>query len=278
MSPLDHLAHPEFSRRSDGHLHIVRDVSVRHEAKRPGLLASVVNSSGTRSHAVNLDGTVVSWNRGRREPVRVHKRESSAKARMLAPPAATRGSFLHGGRCEGRHVPFRYISSQKDGCEIEVCSLYPDANRDGGVVALPLSPGHPPAQAGEASAARKPGSLKRVAGDWRAGQLHPDIEQAGGPVRILDGISNRQAVSAHSGRMDGFDSSVPCHDGRLSRGEVSQGPNFNKEYGIVRQNDHASAGSTEAGKLEFASRGSPLRSPASLKTSPDSKLSRCNAR
>src|ERR1035438_4324751 len=44
---------------------IVRDVSVRHEAeKNRALLASVVDSSGDMIHAVNLDGTVASWNPG----------------------------------------------------------------------------------------------------------------------------------------------------------------------------------------------------------------------
>jgi diguanylate cyclase (GGDEF)-like protein/PAS domain S-box-containing protein len=118
---------------------IVRDVSVRHEAEETrALLASIVNSSGDAIHAVNLDGTVIGWNRGAEDLFGYTNEEIVGKSvAMLAPPG--RGhevAFFLGGVAKGDIVaPFDTFLCSKDGVEIEVSlSLSPMRNSDGEVV------------------------------------------------------------------------------------------------------------------------------------------------
>jgi diguanylate cyclase (GGDEF)-like protein/PAS domain S-box-containing protein len=117
---------------------IVRDVSVRHEAeKNRALLASMVESSGDAIHAVNLDGTVVSWNRGA-EALFGYKNEEiiGRSIAVLAPPG--RGmevpSFME-TIAQGNHVaPFDTFLRDKDGHDIDVSlSISPIRNSAGEV-------------------------------------------------------------------------------------------------------------------------------------------------
>ncbi|MGB9407821.1 MAG: PAS domain S-box protein, partial [Terracidiphilus sp.] len=118
---------------------IVRDVSVRHEAeKNRALLASVVESSSDAVHAVNLDGTVVSWNQGAEALFGYTNEEIIGKnIAMLAPD--DRGqevpSFMAVIAQGGLIGPFDTFLRSKDGRDIDVSlSISPIRNSDGEVV------------------------------------------------------------------------------------------------------------------------------------------------
>ncbi|MFY9853812.1 MAG: PAS domain S-box protein, partial [Terracidiphilus sp.] len=118
---------------------IVSDISIRHEAeKTSALLASIVNSSRDAVHAVNLDGTVISWNRGAEDLFGYASEEIIGKSiAMLAPPG--RGHEVAGFMgvvAKGEIVaPFDTFLRSKDGCEIEVSlSISPMRNSVGEVV------------------------------------------------------------------------------------------------------------------------------------------------
>ncbi|MGA3161009.1 MAG: PAS domain S-box protein [Terracidiphilus sp.] len=118
---------------------IVRDVSARHEAEKSrALLASVVESSSDAIHAVNLDGTVVSWNRGAEALFGYTKEEIIGRSiAILAPPGRVQevASFM-GIVAQGEYItPFDTFLCHKDGRGIDVSlSISPIRNSDGQVV------------------------------------------------------------------------------------------------------------------------------------------------
>jgi diguanylate cyclase (GGDEF)-like protein/PAS domain S-box-containing protein len=118
---------------------IIRDVSVQYEAeKAKALLVSVVESSNDAVHAVNLDGTVASWNRGAEALFGYTNEEIIGRSiAILAPPG--RGhevpSFMR-IVARGEHVaPFDTYLRNKDGRNIDVSlSISPIRNSAGEVV------------------------------------------------------------------------------------------------------------------------------------------------
>ena len=117
---------------------IVRDVSVHYEAEKArALLASVVESSGDAIHAVNLDGTVISWNRGAEALFGYTAEEVIGRSiAILAPPGRNLEvpSFM-GAVARGEHVaPFDTFLCGKDGHNIDVSlSISPIRNSAGEV-------------------------------------------------------------------------------------------------------------------------------------------------
>jgi diguanylate cyclase (GGDEF)-like protein/PAS domain S-box-containing protein len=118
---------------------IVRDVSVRHEAEKAhALLASVVESSGDLIHAVNLDGTIASWNSGAERLTGYTSEEILGKHVVFL---ATFGfeeqvrqnlKAIQKGCIVG---PFDVVIRRKDGTGIDVSlTLSPIQNSDGEVV------------------------------------------------------------------------------------------------------------------------------------------------
>jgi diguanylate cyclase (GGDEF)-like protein/PAS domain S-box-containing protein len=118
---------------------IVRDVSVRHEVeKAKALLVSVVESSSDAVHAVNLDGTVASWNRGAEALFGYTNEEMMGRSiAILAPPGRGQevSSFMR-IVAQGEHVaPFDTFLCNKNGRNIDVAlSISPIRNLAGEVV------------------------------------------------------------------------------------------------------------------------------------------------
>ncbi|HME58229.1 MAG TPA: PAS domain S-box protein [Terracidiphilus sp.] len=118
---------------------IVRDVSVRYEAeKNRALLALLVESSGDLIHAVNLDGTIASWNSGAERLTGYTSEEIlGKKTEFLVPPRhEDRVQKNLGTIREGCALgPFDTVLRRKDGSEIDVSlTLTPIRNTDGVVV------------------------------------------------------------------------------------------------------------------------------------------------
>jgi diguanylate cyclase (GGDEF)-like protein/PAS domain S-box-containing protein len=118
---------------------IVRDISAHHEAeKNRALLASVVESSGDLIHAVNLDGTIVSWNRGAERMTGYTSEEILGKsATMIVPPGHEEYvrknlKTIRDGRTAG---PIDVVLQRKDGSAFDVSlTLSPIRNAEGAVV------------------------------------------------------------------------------------------------------------------------------------------------
>ena len=117
---------------------IVRDVSIRREGDKAwALLASIVESSTDAIHAVNLDGTVVSWNRGAELLFGYTRDDAIGKSiAILAPPGREEevrqlmGIIGTGGVIS----PFETVLRAKDGRDIDVwLSISPIRNTDGEV-------------------------------------------------------------------------------------------------------------------------------------------------
>jgi PAS domain S-box-containing protein len=120
---------------------VMRDISERREAEQArALLASIVESSEDAIHAVTLDGTIVSWNRGAEALFGYSRREIVGKnIGVLAPP--DRGGEvlqLLGAIREGGAVsPFDTVLHGKGGREIDVLlSISPIRNPAGEVVGV----------------------------------------------------------------------------------------------------------------------------------------------
>jgi diguanylate cyclase (GGDEF)-like protein/PAS domain S-box-containing protein len=118
---------------------IARDISAaRKAAEAQALLAAIVESSGDAIHALNLDGTVASWNPGAEKLIGYTSDDIVGKsASILASPA------LHEKMredlqavAEGSSIgPFDTVIPRKDGSEIDASiSLSPIRNGAGDVV------------------------------------------------------------------------------------------------------------------------------------------------
>ena len=118
---------------------IVRDISERHEAEQArALFSSIVESSDDAIYAGNLDGTIVSWNRGAEVLFGYSTEEILGKNVSILAPS---GRCDEVGRCletigEGDRVsPFETVRQRKDGREIDVLvSVSPIRNPAGEVV------------------------------------------------------------------------------------------------------------------------------------------------
>ena len=118
---------------------IVRDVSERQESEQArALLAAIVESSNDAIHAVTLDGTVVSWNRGAEVLLGYSGQEILGKSiAMLAPPdRCDEVRQLLGVILRGDSVcAFETVLQAKDGQGIDVLlSISPVRNPAGEVV------------------------------------------------------------------------------------------------------------------------------------------------
>jgi diguanylate cyclase (GGDEF)-like protein/PAS domain S-box-containing protein len=117
----------------------LQDITEQNAAEETrALLASIVESSDDAIHAVNLDGTVTSWNRGA-EVLFGYKREEiiGKNIAILAPPGRQEEvqQFLE-FVAEGNPIsPFDSVLRDKAGCDIDVSlSISPIKNSDGNVV------------------------------------------------------------------------------------------------------------------------------------------------
>ncbi|HXN49513.1 MAG TPA: PAS domain S-box protein [Bryobacteraceae bacterium] len=118
---------------------ILRDVSERHEAERSrALLASIVECSDDAIHAVNPDGTIVSWNQGAEKLFGYSSQEAVGNSiGILAPPG--RGEevarFLDAVGKGNPVAPFETVLRAKDGRDVDVAlSISPIRNANGDVV------------------------------------------------------------------------------------------------------------------------------------------------
>jgi diguanylate cyclase (GGDEF)-like protein/PAS domain S-box-containing protein len=120
---------------------IVRDVSLRYEAeKNRSLLVSVVESSEDLIHAVNLDGTIVSWNRGAERMAGYAREEILGKNAAILVTPSRKGKLPQNieSTQKGCAVgPFDTVIRRKDGTEIDVSiTLSPIQNSAGEVTGV----------------------------------------------------------------------------------------------------------------------------------------------
>jgi diguanylate cyclase (GGDEF)-like protein/PAS domain S-box-containing protein len=118
---------------------IARDVSKRQEAEESrALLASIVDSSDDAIHAMDLEGTVVSWNRGAKELCGYSSEEIVGKhfAVLIPPEFTARAQQVFSAiRRGGAIQPFDAAFLRKDGSCIEVSlSISPIRSSEGKVV------------------------------------------------------------------------------------------------------------------------------------------------
>ncbi len=262
---------------------IVRDVSVRHEAERTrALLASVVESSGDAIHAVNLDGTIASWNRGAEQMCGYTSEEILGKSvAILVPPGheeVLRKSFtsLRDGCATG---PFDVVILHKDGTGIDVSlTLSPIRDSEGKVV-------------GGAAIARDIRQRKQI-----EMQLHESLnslkesQEIGGlgsyvldfgtgvwtGSDVLDEVFGIGKEYEHT--VAGWTALIHPDDrvmiaAYFEEEVVGKGRNFNREYRIVRQSDQAERWVHGIGRLEFGDKGQPVKMRGVIKDITESKLS-----
>ena len=103
---------------------IVRDISERREAEHDrALLASIVESSDDAIHAIGLDGTIVSWNRGSEVLFGYSSQEIIGKnAAILVPPGLSNemGQYMQAIGKGLTISPFERVLQRKDGRRIDV--------------------------------------------------------------------------------------------------------------------------------------------------------------
>ena len=103
---------------------ICRDISARQEAERGrALLASIVESSDDAIHAVGLDGTILSWNRGAEVMFGYSSQEVIGQNAASLVPPGQRGEmrqFLGSIRNGCAVSPFERVLQRKDGSGIDV--------------------------------------------------------------------------------------------------------------------------------------------------------------
>ncbi len=103
---------------------IVRDMSERREAERVrALLASIVESSDAAIHAVDLNGVIVSWNRGAEIMYGYSREEIVGKSSAVLVPPDGHGKWstdLATVRAGGSIGPLRTVLLGKDGREVDV--------------------------------------------------------------------------------------------------------------------------------------------------------------
>lgn len=267
---------------------IVRDVSVRHEAEETrALLASIVNSSGDAIHAVNLDGTVVSWNRGAEDLFGYRSEEIIGKSiAMLAPPGRGQEvAHFMGVIAKGEIVaPFDTFLRSKDGVEIEVSlSISPMRNSEGQVVgAAAIARDIRQSKLAERALRESLESLKEAEIIGCMGSYVLDF-----PTRVwtssdvLDGLFGIDREYTHT--VAGWKALIhpddrAMMDAYFAEEVAGKGRDFDKEYRIVRQTDHAERWVHGAGRLEFDAQGQPLKMRGVIKDITDSKLSEMQLR
>jgi diguanylate cyclase (GGDEF)-like protein/PAS domain S-box-containing protein len=118
---------------------IVRDVSSRHEAeKNQALLALLVESSGDLIHAINLDGTIASWNAGAERLTGYTSDEVLGKKTAFLVPPRLEDQMRQNLKPirDGYSIgPFDAVVRRKDGSEVDVSLiLSPIKNSNGEVV------------------------------------------------------------------------------------------------------------------------------------------------
>lgn len=120
---------------------VLRDISERKEAEQArALLASIVEFSDEAIHAVSLDGTIVSWNRGAEILFGYSSQEIIGQnLAILAPPGAGEEvrQFLWAIQSGFSVCPFERVLRGKDGRPLNVqVSISPIRDPDGQVVGV----------------------------------------------------------------------------------------------------------------------------------------------
>ncbi len=118
---------------------IGRDISIRYEAERAkALLASIVESAGDAIHALDMEGTILSWNKGAENLTGYTAEEAIGKCvSMLVAPEEwvnlpARFQVIHEGKNLG---PIEIVVQRKDGTRVDSSlSSSPIRNAQGVIV------------------------------------------------------------------------------------------------------------------------------------------------
>ena len=117
---------------------LARDVTLRHEAEEASaLLSSIVESSDDAVHAVNIDGTVASWNRGAEELFGYTREEIVGRnVSIVVPPGREEESReILKAIADGFTVsPFDTLVRRKDGTDVDVSLSISPIRNSGGIV------------------------------------------------------------------------------------------------------------------------------------------------
>ena len=244
---------------------IVRDVSIRREGEQArALLASIVESSSDAIHAVDLDGTVVSWNRGAELLFGYPSPEIIGKSiAILAPPG--RGDEVLQLMDEvakgGAISSFETVLRAKDGHHIDLSlSISPIRNSAGEVV-------------GASAIARDITPRKRAEDELRESRDSlRDAQIIGGlGSYVLDVATGFWTSSNVLDEIFGIDASYvrdisgwaalihPDDRGMMTayfeEEVVGRKNSFDKEYRVIRQTDGAVRWVHGKGRLEFDAQG-----------------------
>jgi diguanylate cyclase (GGDEF)-like protein/PAS domain S-box-containing protein len=248
---------------------IVRDVSIRREAEEArALLASIVESSSDAIHAVNLDGTVVSWNRGAELLFGYASKEIIGRnIAILAPPGRGKevAQLMAIARKSGAIGPFETVFRAKDGRDINLSlSISPIKNSAGGVV-------------GASAIARDITRRKRAEDELRESRDSlRDAQIIGGlGSYVLDVGTGIWTSSNVMDEIFGIDAGYirdvegwaalihPDDRGMMTayfeKEVVGQNNPFDKEYRVIRQTDGAERWVHGKGRLEFDAQGRPVK-------------------
>ena len=267
---------------------IVRDVSVRHEAEKArALLASVVESSGDAILANDLSGSIISWNLGAERLFGYASEEILGKSLTILVFPGREGNLRKNLRAvqEGRSgSSFDGVLRHKDGRSIDIAlSVSPIRDSEGKVVGgSAIARDISQRKRAEAALRESLDSLKEAQVIGGLGSYILDIGTGGWTSSdVLDEIFGIGKENEHT--LAGWTALIHPDDRAMmaayfAEDVVGKGQNFNKQYRIVRQTDHAVRWVHGMGRLEFDAQGQPRKMTGVIKDISESKLSEMQLR